>query len=210
MKKYKIYGTPYVVMPTTKEPADSYAYRGKLVDDIPKGKVIGYVTMDDGSVIEVYKKFPIAVILVPLLLLILAVAAFLVYLLVAQPKDVAIGGDFIKIGDDNNIVTYNGVPSVRDGNLSIQYTNGDYPATIKVEGEGVVSQEVPVEAGQFIDVIPCKFTTEDGVVEATITVKTSTSTQSFPIVVEIPDNLNGNDVHGGQEGYWSGEQVYGP
>ena len=41
MKKYKIYGTPYVIMPTTKEPADSYAYRGKLVDDIPKGKVIG-------------------------------------------------------------------------------------------------------------------------------------------------------------------------
>lgn len=208
-KFYKIYGTPYELMQTTSEPADTWAKKGKLLDDQPKGKVLGYVTMDDGSVVECYKSSKLWLLLVLLFLLLAAAGGYVAYLMFAQPKDVALLGDIIKIGNDNNVVTYNGFPSVRDDKLSIQYTNGDYPATILVEGAGIETHETSVEPNVFLDSIPCKFTTEDGLVEATITIKTATSTQSFPIVVELPDNMNANDVNNGLEGYWSGEQVYG-
>lgn len=210
MKNYKIYGAPYPLMPTTTEPPDGYSIKGELLDEPPKGKIIGYVTTADGSVIECYKKFPVVLMLLPLLLLLLGGGGFVAYLMFFQPKDVAFMGDIIKVGSDNNIVTYNGFPSIREGAASIQFTNGDYPATIKLEGKGIKSKTINVEPAQFVDSIPCEFTTDEGVVEATFTIQTETSTQSFPIVIEIPDNLNGNDNMEGLEGFWSGEQIYGP
>lgn len=211
MKAYKIYGEPYPLQPNTSEPADSYAIRGKLVDEQPKGKVIGYVQMEDGSIVECYKKSrALLIILIVVLLALLVGGGILVYLLFVQKKDVAILGNIVKVGSDNNVVTYNGVPSVVDGKVSIQFTNGDYPAAIQVVGEGVQSDVVQLEPAQFINDIPCKFTTEEGVVEALVRIKTETSTQEFPIVIEIPENFNSNDIYPGQEGFWSGEQIYGP
>ncbi|MCM1234398.1 MAG: hypothetical protein NC489_30220 [Ruminococcus flavefaciens] len=210
MQSFKIYGTKYTLNPTSKVPADTYAIKGQLADDQPKGKLVGYVTMEDGSVVECYKKKKLFLILIPIILLIVGLAGGAVYLFLIQPKDVVILGDIIKIGSDNNIVTYNGFPSVRDGQLSIQFTNGDYPATIQIEGDGVKSKTIQVMPAEFVDFVPCEFTTEEGVVEATITIKTETSTQAFPIIVEIPDNLNANDKLNGLEGYWNGEQIYGP
>lgn len=209
VKYYKIYGEQYELMPMSSEPTDVWAKKGKLFDDPPRGKVVGYVTMDDGSVVECHAASKLWIVIAAVLLLLLGVGGFVAYLFFGQPKDVALLGDIVKIGSDNNVVMYNGVPAIRDDKLSIQFTNGDYPATILVEGEGIETHETHVEPSEFVDSVPCKFTTEDGLVEATITIKTETSTQTFPIVVEIPANMNANDVNGGLEGYWSGEQIYG-
>lgn len=209
MKTFKVYGVKYPLHPTTKVPPVSYAYKNELVDDVPKGKSVGYITMEDSSVIECYKKFNIWIVLLPLLLILIGVGAFFAYLFFCQPKDIVILGNRIQIEEDNLIVTYNGFPSIEDNQLSIQYQNGSYPATILIEGEGIETHTTNVAEDMFVDSIPCKFTTDAGVVEATITIKTATSTQTFPIVVEIPDNLNPSEDTSGLEGYWFGEEVYG-
>lgn len=209
MKTFKIYGTKYPLHPTTSKPYESFAYKNALTDDLPKGRVVGYVTMEDGSVIECYKRFNIWIILIPIILLLLAVAGFACYLYFFQPKDIVVFGNRIQIEEDNLIVTYNGFPSVKDNKLSIQYQNGSYPASIIVEGEGIETHTTNVAPDMFVESIPCKFTTTEGVVEATIKITTATSEQVFPIVVEIPDNLNINESESGLEGYWKGEAVYG-
>lgn len=209
MDTYKIYGEDYPIKPTTKHPVDCYAVKGELVDDPPKGKVLGYVEMDDGSIVECYKKrslLPFIIILIVAALLLIVAG---VYIFFFQPKDFAISGTLIKIGDDNNVVTYDGFMTVVDDNLRVAFTNGDYPAQIVVQGEGIETQKVSVEPGEFVEYIPCTFTTTDGVVEGTITVLTETSTQSFPIVIEVPANNNGFDTEEGLTGLFEGEAVYG-
>lgn len=209
MKTFKIYGEKYKLKDHTKEPCITYAFKNQLTDDKPKGKMVGYVVMEDGSVVECYKRFNIWIILIPLLLLILGAGALFAYLFYFQPKDIVILGNRIQLQEDNLIVTYNGFPSVRSNEISVQFQNGSYPAKIKVEGEGIETSVINVEPDAFVNTIPCKFTTEEGVVEATFTIVTETSEQSFPIVVEIPENLNANDAESGLEGFWKGETVYG-
>lgn len=209
MKEYKIYGESYPLKATTKHPVDSYARGGVLVDDPPKGKILGYVEMDDGSIIECHKKTNYLPLIVFLIVLVLVVASILVYLLFFQPKDVELAGTVIKHGTDNNIVKYDGFMTLDDSGLRVSYQNGDIPAQIIVHGDGVESQQVYVEPGQFIDYIPCKFTTKNGVVEAQISIMTETSKQDYNVVVEIPANNNGNDTQEGLTGLFDGEVVYG-
>ena len=209
MKTFKIYGEKYVLKEHTKEPCITYAFRNQLTDDKPKGKVVGYVVMDDGSVVECYKKFNPLVIIIPLLLIFLGAGGFFAYLFFMQPKDIEILGNRIQLQEDNLVVTYNGFPSVRSNEISVQFQNGSYPAKIKVEGEGIETTVINVEPDAYVDTIPCKFTTTNGVVEAKFTIVTETSEQSFPIVVEIPDNLNPNETESGLEGFWKGETIYG-
>lgn len=209
MKTFKIYGVDYKLSETTNTPCDSYGFRNQLQDELPKGKLVGYVRMEDGSVIECYKKFNMAIILVPLLLLVLAGGCFVGYLYYFQPKDFALPGDIVKTGEDNNIVSYNGYMAVHNGNLTIQFTNGDYPCTVQVKGEGLESKPINLQPGEYLDVAPAQFNTEYGVIEATIVITTETSKQEFPVVVEVPDNLNPNDNIEGLEGYFKGEDIYG-
>ena len=96
-----------------------------------------------------------------------------------------------------------------DSGLRVSFQNGEIPAQIIVQGDGVQSQQVSVEPGQFIDYIPCKFSTKNGVVEAQITIMTETSKQDYNVVVEIPANNNGNDNQDGLTGLFDGEVVYG-
>ena len=209
MKTFKIYGEKYELLKSTAEPCITYAFRNELVDDMPKGKCVGYVIMDDGSVVECYKKFNIWVILIPLLLIALGVGAFFVYLFYFQPKDIKILGTTIQLQEDNLVVTYNGFPSIKDNEVSVQFQNGSYPAKIILEGEGIETHTINVAPDAYVDSIPCRFTTDEGIVEATFTIITETSEQSFPVVVEIPSNLNGNETESDLEGYWKGEAVYG-
>ena len=81
MKEYKIYGESYPLKATTRHPVDSYARGGELVDDPPKGKILGYVEMDDGSIIECHKKTNFVPLLISLIVLVLVIVAILVYLL---------------------------------------------------------------------------------------------------------------------------------
>lgn len=209
MKEYKIYGESYPLKATTRHPVDSYARGGELVDEPPKGKILGYVEMDDGSIIECHKKTNFVPLLIFLIVLILAVAGVLVYLLFFQPKDVKLAGTIIKHGTDKDIVKYDGFMTLDDSGLRVSFQNGEIPAQIIVQGDGVQSQQVSVEPGQFIDYIPCKFTTKNGVVEAQISIMTETSKQDYNVVVEIPANNNGNDTQDGLTGLFDGEVVYG-
>ena len=209
MKTFKIYNVAYPLAESTSEPYDCYGYKNQLVDDLPKGKMVGYVRMEDGSVVECYKKFNMAIILIPMLLAILTLIGIVIYLFYFQPKDVKLPGNIVKVGEDVNIVTYNGYMAVHDGNLSIKFTNGDYPCTVQVVGEGLESKPTNLGPGEYLETVPAQFVTEDGVIEATIVITTETSKQEFPVIVEVPDNLNGNDSLQGLEGYFEGEEIYG-
>lgn len=209
MKRYKIYGDSYELRDSVSVAIDGYAYKGNLTDEVPKGKSIGYVEMADGSIIECYKSFNIAVILVPLFLLTLAGVGIFFYLMYGQPKDVvSSSGAEIKTGVDNNIVSYNGFSAVRDGELLIDFQNGDYYAQIQITGDGIESTVINVEPGAYIPSIPVTFTATSGLIDASINIHTETSTTSNAIVVEIPEN-NTEDSPSGLEGNWKGEYIYG-
>lgn len=209
MKTYKIYGTKYPLNATTSVPADAFALKGQICDDPPnRGKVIGFVTMDDGSVIECYKKFNVLIIIIPMLLLFLGIGGFLAWLFLFQEKDVSFMGDLVKQGTDTNVVTYSGFPSVHDNMLEIQFQNGELPAKIIVSGDGIETTVTDIEPNQFVGSIPITVSSTEGLVEAFINIRTASSEQSFPIVVELPQNLNGNDSLEGMEGFWYGEQIF--
>ena len=208
MKSFKIYGEAYPLEATTNVAPDAFGYKGDLVDDKPKGKRIGYVKMRDGSVIECYKKFNIAGVLIPIIILALVGIGLFVYLYFGQPKDISISGLPIKIGEDNNIVQYNGFMAVTDNSVDINFQNGSYPCTIQLFGEGIECNSISVGADEFVTSIPVTFTTTDGVVNATLTIITDTSTTSNSVVIEIPDN-NTDDSAEGLDGAWEGEYIYG-
>lgn len=212
MKTYKIYSAVYPLDETTSVAPDAYAIKGELVDDPPKGKKVGYVTMRDGSIIECYTKFNPLVVIIPLAIIAIAAASLFVYFYFFQPKDVVVGEDdsfIIKQGTDNNVVTYNGFMALRNGSLSVDFTNGDYPCTISVSGNSIDCDPVTVQPGEHVDSIPATYNTESGVVNATLTITTDTSTTDENVVIEIPDNNTEDSDDTGLEGYWKGEYIYG-
>ena len=213
MKTYKIYDATYPLDATSSVAPDAYAIRGELVDDPPKGKKVGYVTMRDGSTIECYTKFNKMIVILPVVLIILAAACALIYLYFLQPKDVKVGSGedsfILKQGSDNNVVTYNGFMALRDNSISVDFTNGAYTCTIQVVGEGIQSDPVTVEPNGYLASVPATFTTTSGVVNGSLIIKTDTSTSEQQVVVEIPDNNTENSVDTGLEGYWKGEYIYG-
>ena len=209
MKTYKIYGDVYQVSDTTSEAPDAYAFRGELCDDKPSGRKVGYVTMQDGSVIECYTKMNPIIIIIPVLLIVCSIAAIVVYLLFFQPKDVNVSDLIVKQGDDRNVVSYNGFMTISNDELSVNFQNGDYAATVTVTGEGIECDPFTEQPGEFVYSIPVTYTTESGLVQADITISTETSSDTQQVVVEIPENNTPNSPESGLEGYWKGEFVYG-
>jgi hypothetical protein len=209
MKTFKIYGEPYELFDTASEVVDAYAVKGEVVDEIPKGKFVGYVTMEDGSLIGCYKRFNPLVIIIPILLVAVIGGAVLFYLINMQDKDVSIGGFTIKQGTDNNVISYNGFMAIRDGTLSVDFTNGDYPCTIQVVADGISCDPISVAANEYVATVPATFTTDAGLVQAKIIITTGTSTDEEDVVIEIPDNNTPDSPDSGLEGYWKGEYVYG-
>lgn len=210
MKKFKIYGEEFELQPSIPDPVDAYALRGVVYDDPPKGKVVGYVYMRDGSAIECYKRFNLLVILLPILLLLLIGGGVFVYLKFFQPKDVIVADDFVvKQGTDHNVVSYNGFMAIRDGSISVCFQNGSEVATIQVTGDGISSERVTIQPNEYVASIPASFETDEGVVNAVITIETPTSSTEENVVVEVPENNTPDSSTEGLEGYWKGEYVYG-
>lgn len=212
MKTYKIDGEPYQLKAHCKDAPDAYSRRGKLLDDVPKGKCIGYVIMDDGSVIECYKSFNWLIVIIPILLLLLAVAGFLVYVFFMQDKDFTIPGSevVIKEGEDQNIITYNGFTSADpDKGLDINFQNGSEECKITITGEGIEDVEYLAAPYSFTEFIPLNYTTDEGLVVATMTLTTATSTVTNEIAIEIPENYTPDSVKESLDGYWEGEHIYG-
>ena len=213
---YKIYGETYELMPTSTEAPDAFAVHGKLLDEKPSGKFLGYVEMEDGSTIACFKKSNPLVIILPVGLLTLIGVCVGVYFMFMQPKDVVIDrgdGDTpisVKTGDDNNVISYNGFMSVHsDGNVGIGFTNGDYECTLTLEGDGINTVVYTAAPGEVINTLPITYTTTSGLVSATLTVQTATSTTTNDVVIEIPDNNTPNSPDVTLEGYWKGEYIYG-
>lgn len=209
MKTFKIYGEPYTLQDTVDVAIDGYAYKGQVTDEMPRGKSVGYVQMSDGSVVECYKSFNPLVIVAPVLAASVVGAGVFMFLMYGQPKDVvSTSGAEIKTGVDKNVVSYNGFSAIRDNSLLIDFQNGDYEATIQISGEGVDTEVITVAPGEYVPSVPVTFTTKDGLVDASITISTATSSISNEIVVEIPENTTPNS-NLGLEGNWRGEYIYG-
>ena len=207
MKKVKIYGEVYELKPSTSKPVDAY-FKRDLMDDPPNGKVIGYCTMEDGSNIEVYKALNLWLIFAPIIVALAATVGVFAYLYL-QPKDATLSGFPVKQGTDQNMISYNGFMALKDDQLNVNFQNGSESATVTISGDGIETQTVQLEPEQFLASVPATFTTEDGVVNATITVTTPTSTQTNNCVIEIPENNTPNSTESGLNGYWEGEFIYG-
>ncbi len=210
MKTYKIDGEPYELLDNVEDALDAYSKRGKLLDDRPKGKCIGYVYMADGSCIECYKSFNPLIIIVPLLVLLLAGGGFGAYVYL-QPKDFQMPGSdvIVKKGDDQTIITYNGFTSVNDGQLDIGFTNGAEECTIKISGEGIEDIEQVIAPYGTCQFLPITVTTDEGLVVAKLSITTASSAVENEIAIEIPENYTPNSPENSLAGYWDGEYIYG-
>ena len=212
MKKFKIYNTSYPLKEATTEVPDAFAINNELIDDPPnKGKKVGYVVMEDGSVIECYTGFNPVVVVVPLVFILVVATGVFVYFYVLGkqlPKIPSLPVSKTDVTDGEMVVSYNGFMAIRDGALSVNYQNGAEEAVITVEADGVEVDPVTVEPNGSVDSIPATYKTKEGVLPGTLTIKTPTTSTNQDIVIEIPDNNTANSPEG-LEGYWKGEYVYG-
>lgn len=209
MKSFKVMGEKYPLENTSSSAPDAYSIKGKLLDDEPKGRFVGYVTMVDGSVVACYKKMNLLPILLLLVMLCGAGGFLYWYYMTEQPKDVVVAGITIKEGVDNNVVKYNGFTAIRNGEIFIYFTNGSYPCTIQIVGDGITCDKRNVASDEYVESMPVQYDTLDALVNAKLVITTATSTQENDIVVEIPDNNTANSPTEGLEGYWQGEYIYG-
>lgn len=210
MKTYKIDGEAYELLENVSDALDAYSKKGKLLDEQPKGKCIGYVYMADGSCIKCYKSFNPLIIILPLLIVLLGVGGFLAYVFM-QPKDYTIPGSeiLIKQGDDQTVIKYNGFTSAKDGSLDIDFENGAEECTIKITGDGIEDIETIVAPYGRVEFLPITVTTDEGLVVATMTLTTASSTVTNEIAIEVPENYTPNSPENSLAGYWDGEYIYG-
>lgn len=210
MKTYKIDGESYELVDSVSEAPDAYSKKGKLLDDEPKGKCLGYVVMEDGSVIKCFKSFNPMIIIAPILVITVAAGGFFAFVSM-QPKDFTIPGSeiFVKQGDDETIIKYNGFTSAVDGSLDINFENGAEECKIQISGEGIEDIETMVAPYSTCEFLPITVTTDEGLVVATMTLTTASSTVTNEIAIEIPENYTPNSAEGSLDGYWNGEYIYG-
>lgn len=198
MKQYKIYGQKYPLTDYSNAPIDSYAYKGELVDEEPSGKHLGFVTMEDGSIVSCYKGRNVVLPVlasVSVLALLVGVGAFVAPMIFKEP-DVVIGGTMLQTEVNNNVVTFNGIMKCSDGMVDVRFVNGDTPATIQITGEGIESEVITLEPGQEVEQIPVTLSTSSSVVKAKVSITSNGSTSDFDTVIEVPDNGTVYDPEG--------------
>lgn len=208
MHKVKLYGESYDLENESDSPVDMYYYKGELVDDEPeKGRYIGNITLDDGTLVGCYKarsKLPVILII---LVTILGVAGGLLYYFLFYHPDVAIGGTMLEVDVDKNVITFNGIPALQGDTVDIRFVNGELPATVEIVGEGVTSEVLQLEPYEAVVDMPVSVSTQDNVVEATVRVTSGTAVSEFPIILEIPDNNNDYSTMDGVNGYFDKELI---
>lgn len=214
MATTKIYGESYELDPHSEKLADAYAFKGKLIDDKPNGKFIGFATMEDGSVVACYKPGPLKLIIIIVVAVLAVIGGIAAFLLFGQPKDVVIQGAgapvTLKRGDDATVISYNGFTTASDGALDLNFQNGVEQANITITGEGIDTVSLTVAPNELLSTVPITFTTTNGLVPAKLTISTATSTSEQDIVIEIPENNTPNSPSGVMDGYWKGEYIYEP
>lgn len=208
MKQYKIYGVSYELGDTAEDAIDSYAYKGELFDEEPSGIFVGYVTMEDGSVVACYKKKSklLAIILLIVALAAITVAAYEFVLPMFQ-KEVAIGGTMLQVDTGTNVVVFNGIMQCSDGQIDVRFVNGKTPATIQVSGDGVETQEYSVDPEESVEFIPVTITTNRSVVEVKVRINSDGTVSEFNALAEIPDNNTDYDPMDGLSSYFEKELI---
>lgn len=208
-KKYKVYNETYVLEKESEEAPSMYALNNELYDEPPGGKFVGYITLEDDSVVQCFRKINPLKILMPVIIVFLIVAGIGAYFMFFQPKDVSIGGMPIKEGNDEDVVSYNGFMSYSEDLVDIYFTNGDVVAQICIKGDGVKCDPITVQPNETVDVIPVTCDTDKSLVNAVLVIKTPTSTYEQPVVIEVPENETLNSPESGLDNYWRGETIYG-
>lgn len=210
MKYFKIYDENYPLSPTSDEPADMYGWNNDLVEDKPKGAVVvGYVTMDDGSTIECYaKKSGSPAIAIIILVVCLGLVGFIVYFGFIYKGEGNPLGTLVEVPVNQNIVHYDGYMRAQNGQLAVDFTNGEQESVIKITGDGIETQVVTIGANEHLDYIPVKVTSADGAIEATLHIKSGQTTVEYPVVVENGDATNENDLIDPGSGYWDKEEIF--
>lgn len=211
MKHFKIYDTSYELVDEAEDYVEdeAFGYKNEVVYERPRGKSVGYVTMEDGSTVECFKSFNIAVVIIPLAVVLVAIIGILIYMFVLQPKDVYVGDTPVRVCDDANSVSYNGFMALRDGSLTVDFQNGGLPCTIQVIGDGISSDKVSVAAGEYVATVPATFDTDDAVINGKIAITTETSNSEVEVVIEVPENNTPNSTESSMDGFWDGEYIYG-
>lgn len=212
MKNFSIYNTKYNLFETTSTPPDAFGYHNELLDEPPaKGKKVGYVKMEDGSIIECYGGFNPAIIIVPAVVILVILTGVFLYFRVLKPNklDIDVSLPINKEVDNTDIVvSYNGFMAIKDGQLSVNFQNGSDNTTIQIIADGINCEPYTAEPNEFVNSLPVTYSTEEGLVSGVISIKTPSSETEQDIVIEIPEN-NTSSSPEGLDGYWKGEYVYG-
>ena len=188
----KIYGIKYKVFKNYEKEPDLYYYRNELSDEpLEDIALYGYVQMEDGSVVGIYKqrKTIILIILGSLAgVALITAAALLIFNIKYKPE---VTGTYVKINSSgSNVIAFNGIASYDGESVFIQFSNGDVDSTISIEGEGITSQPVTVKKNTSIDSIPISYTSSKRVVEAMLKVESKGKIFNYPIVVEARDDAH--------------------
>ncbi len=208
MKNFKIYNQKYPLTPKAPDRIDCFAVQGEVVYDEPEeGKFVGYTVLEDGSNVACYHVSNRVPLLIVSIVLTLCLCVFLGYLLYAQEMNVAVGDTILKIRQSNDVVVFNGMPSIdpETSTVNLQFVNGDVEATVTLSGEGITSEPVTLEPGETLFDYPVSVDTEQSVVEALLTIETASDKATYEILVEIPENMNYGAE--GYNGYFANEVI---
>lgn len=209
MKTYKLYGTKYALDKDIRGAVpDCFALNGNISYDKPeKGKCVGYVIMEEDSVVECYKTKNI----IPFILIALVVVAaggyFAFNSWVNSRCDDIMIGTLVSEKVGGTSVVFNGIMSYdASGAVDIRYVNGSDDVTLTLSGDGIEPTSVTVKAGEIVQSIPCTFTGDSNVVAATLTIDNAVQQSSFNVLIEKED-LTGTEPQG-LRGYFDNEVLF--
>lgn len=193
MKTVTIYGVKYPVVQGVTDVPDMYYYDKELHEeplDTKQPKL--FCMMEDDTLVGVYTNHTIYII-IAIIAVVTALIVGGIYLYNYLNKPQPLGGTMIKTDTfSNDVVMFNAMPQCNGKEIDIRFTNGKTPATISIKGDEIITQTVTVEAGGTLATIPAKV--KDGVTatEAVLSVAADGVTQDYPILIEVPANLNRN------------------
>ena len=211
MKETKIYGVSYPVHSSCKREPDLYWYSNNLNEEPLEGYTpSGYCKIEDGSIVAIYnvKKGMAKFIFIPIALVLLIVAGVTIFIRHNTTK--ALEGTMLKVDTlNNNVITFNAIAAFDGSNVDIRFGNGKSPATIHLEGAGITSQPVQVQANSNATTIPIEFSGVANTTEAILYVETNGNTYTYPVIIEIFNNPTGGDSIESGQGLTSADNPFG-
>lgn len=164
MKYIHINGNKYALKQYAGEKLEGYYYQGLFVDTLPNGKKIKtFFTMEDAHYGVVQKSnIKSAIGLAMCILIIVLSIAVIALFCIRKEKTPPSNSDAVvdapavegnvsgKLKKTSYTLVYNRYTLVNDGFIDIMYSNIDEPVTLKVQAEGITSNSLDVDAGEYI------------------------------------------------------------